>query len=124
VYCFCISSNKLDLKQETSFYYKFFMILESATTFSITTLSIMTLSILKLSCLNGVTWHYIHSKDERLVLTSTCLMIQIGNRQYYHLLNHTDFFHFGSKLLFKQCSFDGIGNFKILDLPYAMKLIW
>jgi hypothetical protein len=24
----------------------------------------------------------------------------------------------------KPCSFDGIGNFKILDLPYETKLIW
>jgi hypothetical protein len=35
-----------------------------------------------------------------------------------------DFFHFGGKLPSKLCSFDGIGNFKIWDLPHEMKLIW
>ncbi len=36
---------------------------------------------------------------------------------------YMDFFHFGGKLPSKHCSFDGIGNFKILDLLYEAKLI-
>jgi len=53
------------------------------------------------------------SRDEQLVLTGTCLTVQFGNRQYYHILNCIHiFFHFGSKLLSKLCSFDNISNFQ------------
>jgi hypothetical protein len=31
-------------------------------------------------------------RDEQLALTSTCLMVQIGNRRYYHLLNNIQIF--------------------------------
>ncbi len=34
----------------------------------------------------------VNTKDERLVLTGTCLTVRIGNRQYYCLLNHTQIF--------------------------------